>query len=122
ALLEQRRGRRFERLFVFGFSNGAYYATTLAVRDRYPADGYGIFAGGNGSKYHRLLASKTQRRVPIFVGYGTRDPARADMSSLAKMLADLRWLHRVNTAPIGHWVSDAQLRAAVSFLRQRNTG
>ena len=117
ARIEQRQGRAFQRVFVFGFSNGAYYATTLAVRDRYRADGYGIFAGGNGSRYNRLLASRTGRRAPIFIGYGTKDPARAHMGSLTRMLADLRWQHRVKTAPIGHWVSDAQLQAAVRFLR-----
>lgn len=117
AHVEQRQGRAFKRVFVFGFSNGAYYATTLAVRDRYKADGYGIFAGGSGSKYNRLLASRTERRAPIFVGYGTKDPARGHMGSLARMLADLHWQHRVKTAPIGHWVSDAQLQAAVRFLR-----
>jgi predicted esterase len=117
ARIEERQGRAFRRVFVFGFSNGAYYTTTLAVRDRYRADGYGIFAGGNGSRYNRLLASRTERRAPIFVGYGTKDPARAHMGSLARMLADLHWQHRVKTAPIGHWVSDAQLLAAVRFLR-----
>lgn len=116
AALEARRKKPFERVLIFGFSNGAYYATTLAVRGRYPADGYGIFAGGSGSKYNRILASRSEQRSPVFVGYGTKDPAHADMQSLVRMLSDLRWRYRVKTAPIGHWVSDAQLQAAVRFL------
>lgn len=116
ASVEATRGQRFERVLIFGFSNGAYYATTLAVRQRYPADGYGLFAGGTGSKYNRLLASRSGARVPVFVGYGTKDPAANDMRSLARMLGDLGWPHQVKTANIGHWVSDAQLQSAVRFL------
>lgn len=116
AKLEARRGKPFQRVLIFGFSNGAYYATTLAVRGRYPADGYGIFAGGSGSRYNRILASQSEKRAPVFVGYGTKDPARAHMESLVRMLSDLRWQYRVKTAAIGHWVSDAQLQAAVRFL------
>jgi len=114
--VEAKRGQRFSRLLIFGFSNGAYYATTLAVRKRYPADGYGLFAGGSGSKYNRLLASRSGAKVPVFVGYGTKDPAHADMQSLARMLGDLGWPHQVKAANIGHWVSDAQLQAAIRFL------
>jgi len=114
--VESKRGQRFSRLLIFGFSNGAYYGTTLAVRQRYPADGYGLFAGGTGSKYNRLLASRSGARVPVFVGYGTKDPAAGDMRSLARMLGDLGWPHQVKTANIGHWVSDAQLQSAIRFL------
>ncbi|HEU5074395.1 MAG TPA: hypothetical protein VFU02_09485 [Polyangiaceae bacterium] len=116
AQIEAQRGRGFGRVLIFGFSNGAYYATTLAVRQRYSADGYGLFAGGTGSKYNRLLASRSGARVPVFVGYGTKDPAVSDMRSLARMLDDLGWPHQVKTAKIGHWVSDAQLQSAIRFL------
>ena len=114
--VEAKRKQRFSRLLIFGFSNGAYYATTLAMRKGYPADGYGLFAGGTGSKYNRLLASRSGAKVPVFVGYGTKDPAHADMQSLARMLADLGWPHQLKAAKIGHWVSDAQLQAAIRFL------
>ncbi|HEY6724014.1 MAG TPA: hypothetical protein VI197_08275 [Polyangiaceae bacterium] len=116
AAIETTRGQRFSRVLIFGFSNGAYYATTLAVRQRYPADGYGLFAGGSGSKYNRLLANRSGAHVPVFVGYGTKDPAAADMRSLARMLGDLGWPHQVKAANIGHWVSDAQLQSAIRFL------
>jgi hypothetical protein len=38
------------------------------------------------------------------------------MQSLARMLGDLGWPHQVKAANIGHWVSDAQLQAAIRFL------
>jgi predicted esterase len=116
--LERRQDARFDRLYVFGFSNGAYYASSLALRGRLEeADGYAAFAGGAGGKYAALLGSRTSRRVPLFIGYGTRDPARNDMRTLAKTLSFLGWRHRVKAEDVGHTVTDTQLRHAILFLR-----
>jgi dienelactone hydrolase len=118
AELEKRTGP-FERVLVFGFSNGAYYATSLALRGKLDVDGYGVFAGGSGGKYSRLLAAKAERRVPIFVGYGTKDPAHPGQRALVRLLAELGWPHRVRAEAIGHTVSDAQIRRALAFLTVR---
>jgi predicted esterase len=121
ARVEGRRGRRFERLLVFGFSNGAYYASSLALRGRLPdADGYGVFAGGSGGKYGAFVGSKTTRRAPIFVGYGTKDAARKDMQGLTATLKQLGWPHRVKVQHVGHIVTHAQLAGAFRFLAMKN--
>ena len=114
--IEARTGQPFERLLVFGFSNGAYYASTLALRNRLAADGYGVFAGGSGGKYASVLGSRATRRAPIFIGYGTKDPAWRDMASLADTLKKLGWRHQVKADPVGHLVTEAQLAAAMRFL------
>lgn len=116
--IETRNRHRFARVFVFGFSNGAYYASTLALRNRLNADGYGVFAGGSGGKYASVLGSRTAAtdRAPIFVGYGTKDPAWHDMASLADTLKSLGWRHQVKAEPVGHLVTAAQLAAAMRFL------
>jgi predicted esterase len=116
AALEQRRGRPFARVWVFGFSNGAYYATSLAMRARFPVQGYGVFAGGAGSKYNQILGQQTLNRAPIFVGYGTKDPAQKDMRGLVTMLRKLGWSFRSHVQPVGHIVTFDQLRLAVRFL------
>jgi predicted esterase len=103
---------------VFGFSNGAYYATSLAMRDRFPAEGYGVFAGGAGGKYNQILGARTTRRPPIFVGYGTRDPAQDDMKSLVSTLKTIGWRFQVHAQTVGHIVTYEQLRRAVHFLSQ----
>lgn len=118
AQVEQRRGRPFERLLVFGFSNGAYYASSLALRDRLPADGYGVFAGGSGGRYASVLGSQSSRRAPIFVGFGTKDPAHRDMRSLVVTLKKLGWRHRVRAERVGHVVTNAQLDSALRFLSE----
>jgi predicted esterase len=115
--LEARRGP-FASVFVFGFSNGAYYAASLAVRARLPVQGYGVFAGGSGGKYMRVLAGRTQVRAPVFVGYGTKDPAHRDQEALVALLADFGWKHRSKAAPVGHMVTEDQLAAAFHFLQE----
>jgi dienelactone hydrolase len=112
----ERRSGRFTRVLVFGFSNGAYYATSLALRGRLEVDGYGVFAGGSGGKYSRLLAAAAERRAPIFVGYGTLDKAHRAQRELGLLLGEIGWPHRVKAERIGHTVSDAQIRAALVFL------
>jgi poly(3-hydroxybutyrate) depolymerase len=44
--LEQRLGHGFDEAFVVGFSSGAYYASSLAVRGVLDVDGYVVLAGG----------------------------------------------------------------------------
>lgn len=118
-----RRHGEFERVFVMGFSNGAYYATSLAVRAQIDADGYAVFAGGSGSRWIAARARATTKgRAPIFIGYGTRDAARHDARALGQLLARLKWPHRVRSADVGHTVTNDQLDRAVEYLKQASAG
>lgn len=113
--VEAREGR-FDRMFIFGFSNGAYYATSLALRSRIEADGYGVFAGGEALNFLRPIAAKAERRAPIFVGYGTQDPMHHDQVELIEFLRVLGWPYRSRAANVGHMVTEEQLREALKFL------
>jgi predicted esterase len=117
ALLEQRNGHPFARVYVFGFSNGAYYASSLALRDRVPATGYAVFAGGSGG-YLRRQAQHVTHRAPIYVGYGTADrEATRDCRGLGTLLQSLKWPHRINgKRRVGHTIADSQVREAMAFL------
>lgn len=106
----------FARRFVIGFSNGAYYATSLAFREVVTCDGFALFAGGSGSKYQRLAAAKAKRRTPMFVGFGTLDPDNPQQRSLVQLLKQLGWPHHSLAAKVGHTVAAEQLRAALRFL------
>jgi hypothetical protein len=75
-----------------------------------------VFAGGAGGKYGAFVGSKTTRRAPIFVGYGTKDAARKDMQGLTSTLEHLGWPHRVKVQHVGHIVTHAQLAGAFRFL------
>jgi predicted esterase len=109
-------GGAFARVFLIGFSNGAYYATSLTFRERFPCDGVAVFAGGSGSKYQRLTAARAKRRTPMFVGYGTLDPDNRQQRALVSLLKALGWPHRALAAKVGHTVAAEQLRAALRFL------
>src|SRR5690606_3525987 len=106
----------FTRTLVFGFSNGAYYATSLAFRERLDADGVAVFAGGSGSKLHNLQASRAKKRIPLFVAYGSKDPDHPQQEALVRLLQQLKWPHSQLASRVGHTVADAQVRAALRYL------
>ncbi|MCC6552217.1 MAG: hypothetical protein IT372_04240 [Polyangiaceae bacterium] len=115
--LERRAGRRFDRVLVFGFSNGAYYATSLAMRGRLPVQGYAVFAGGSGAPYLERAGAKAKQRAPIFVAWGEKDRSHRDQVALARMLKRLRWPSQsLGAKRAGHAMTDAQVAAAVRFL------
>jgi predicted esterase len=117
AELEKRAGKPFDRVFVLGFSNGAYYAASLAVRDRIKADGYALFAGGSGAKHLKQAGATTSRRAPIYVGWGDRDRDRRDQEKLGKMLRELGWPSKARGRKgVGHVMTDAQVDEAITFL------
>lgn len=107
---------KFARVLLVGFSNGAYYASSIAFRERFDCDGVAIFAGGSGSKYQRLTAARAKKRVPIFVGYGLQDPDKPRQRQMIDMLRALGWPHRALAAKVGHTVASEQVRAALRYL------
>jgi predicted esterase len=117
AKLEERNGRPFQHVFVFGFSAGAYYAASLALRARTTVDGYAVFAGGSAPKGVERWAKGTHPKVPIYVGYGFRDKAHRDPQRLGRALRRMGWKHRVvGRRKVGHSMTDAQVREAIAFL------
>lgn len=116
--LEKKAGAPFERTYVFGFSNGAYYATSLAMRGRIEADGYALFAGGSGAPYHEYEAKKTKKRAPIAVAWGAGDPSHEKQEDLIKLLKRMRWPSISLGHPrAGHAMTDKQIEEALGFLR-----
>lgn len=117
-LVEATTSARFHRVLLFGFSNGAYYASQLALRGAYEADGYALFAGGSGAKWLEVRASSVKHRPPIFVGFGSRDrEARGDALGLNRLLARLGWPHLAREQPRGgHTISDALMERAARYL------
>jgi len=120
-MLEKRNGRPFRHVWVFGFSAGAYYAASLALRARLAADGYAVFAGGSAPKGIERWAKGTHPKVPIYVGYGFRDKAYRDPQRLGRALRRMGWKSRVvGRKKVGHSMTDAQVREAVAFLAGRS--
>jgi pimeloyl-ACP methyl ester carboxylesterase len=118
-LLEERNGQPFDEVFVMGFSSGAYYATSLALRGRLDVNGYALFAGGATSS---TPGPEVRRHAPIFVGVCARNPETAvGARTLGASLAAWKWPSRVDEQPIGHMFGDAHVAHALAYLRGRVT-
>lgn len=111
--IEARQGAAFDEVFVTGFSNGAYYASSLAMRGRLDVDGYAMFAGGSA---YAPRAPK-DKRAPIFLGICSRDSTKKRARQLDKQLRRARWPHRTETRKVGHTMADAHLDHAIGYLR-----
>jgi predicted esterase len=117
AIVEQRRERPFEKVYVFGFSAGAYYAVSLALGQRFPANGFAAFAGGGAAMDSARRLAKIRPRAPIYVGWGLKDKARRDPQRLAKVLKAAGWPHKASARRgVGHAMTDSQAKDALSFF------
>lgn len=112
ATVEERSGR-FDEVFVVGFSNGAYYGGSLALRGRLEVDGYAVFAGGVGYP----ATAEEGRRAPVYVGICSKDATADDARGLAATLAKAGWPHRAESRKVGHAIADAHLDRAIAYLR-----
>jgi predicted esterase len=117
--LEQRLGHGFDEAFVVGFSSGAYYASSLAVRGVLDVDGYVVLAGG--STWVRSRSDRaTTKRAPVFVGISAADAQTADHSrAFAAALAGMGWPFRAEERNAGHMVDWAFLTHGIQWLRGR---
>ncbi len=112
--LERLTGAPFARTWLAGSSNGAFFATVLALNGEFEADGFGAMSGG--SREGRSVArSRAQRRAPFYVGYGTYDDLKPHPISLGELLREAGWPHRVAVHPTGHGAREVYLEEAVDF-------
>jgi predicted esterase len=118
--LEARAGAPFERTYVAGSSNGAYFLAALAVRGdlpaaAFPVDGFGAMSGGGaGPGAAQRLAAASPR--PFYVGFGSYDEeTKAGAGSLAAALRTAHWPLRVAEHPLPHGASSVYLDEAFAF-------
>ena len=117
--LEKKVGHRFDETFVVGFSSGAYYGSSLAVRNMLDVDGYIVLAGGSSWVKPESVAAKS-KRVPVFVGVSAADPQTAGHSrSFAGSLAAMGWPYKVEERNAGHMVDWTFMAHGIAWLRER---
>lgn len=112
--LEQLTGGPFARTYLAGSSNGAFFATVLALNGEFEADGYGAMSGGSraGRSVERIRA---QHRAPFYVGYGIYDDLKPHPISLGELLGQARWPHRIEAHRTGHGAREVYLDEAFDF-------
>lgn len=114
--LERVMNTRFDETFVVGFSSGAYYGSSVAMRGLLDVDGFMVLAGG--STWARK--NEGQRRVPIFVGVSAADAQTAeDSRSLAATLGAMGWPYRVEERNAGHMVDWTFMDHGLAWLRSQ---
>ncbi len=115
-ILEKRdNGRAFDEVFVMGFSSGAYFTSSLAMRGRLDVDGYAVFAGGQPMP---APAAPVQRRSPVFVGVCADDETTATHSrAFAGSLSAAGIPRAVSEQHVGHGLSHIHFTSALGYLR-----
>jgi len=115
--LEEISGVTFERTYLAGSSNGAYYIAALALRgdlDRlgFPIHGYGAMSGGAGGG----LSAAGRTPVAFYVGFGTYDEdTKRGAKALAAILENAKWPVKLAEHPFGHGAKEVYLDEAFAF-------
>jgi predicted esterase len=117
-LVEKRDARPFDDVFVMGFSSGAYFASSLAMRGRLDVDGYAVFAGGQPMP---AAPSPVVRFSPVFIGVCADDTTTAAHSrAFAGSLTAAGIPRAVNEQHVGHGLDHVHFTSALAYLRNRN--
>jgi predicted esterase len=118
--LESMAGEPFDRTYLAGSSNGAYFLAALAQRgdlleSSFPVDGFGAMSGGAAGAGASDRLSRTAPR-PFYVGFGAYDDeSKASARSLVTALEAARWPVRSAEHPFGHGANEVYLNEAIEF-------
>ena len=90
ARAEALAGLRFERRYLFGFSNGGYFVAYLSVEGRFPIDGAGVVGAGRTVIDETLSGTA---HPPFYIAVGDQEAAatRQDAANLAHLLTLRGW-------------------------------
>jgi predicted esterase len=118
--LEAIAGGPFERTYLAGSSNGAYFLSALALRGDcddlgFPIAGFGAMSGGAaGGRGASALAGRAPR--PVYVGFGTYDAeTKAGARALGAVFEAAHWPVRIAEHPFGHGAREVYLDEAFVF-------
>lgn len=115
-VLEDRAGKKYDDVFVMGFSSGAYFVSSLAMRGRLDVDGYATMAGGQAMG---ARATPIDRFAPVFVGVCANDDGSAAHSrAFAGALSTAGIPRAVSEQPVGHGLSHVHFNGALGYLRK----
>lgn len=117
-LLEEREKKAFDQVYVFGFSSGAYFASSLAMRGRVAGvDGYAVFCGGQPMP---AVKAPVEKFAPTFIGVCADDKTTASHSrAFFGSVAAAGIPRMVSEQQIGHGLSEIHFAQALKFLHAK---
>lgn len=114
-ILEGRGGKKYDEVFVMGFSSGAYFVSSLAMRGRLDVDGYATMAGGQGLPARQ---APVEHFAPVYVGVCSKDEGSASHSRAFAGALSMAGIPRaVGEQPVGHGLSHVHFNSALAYLR-----
>jgi dienelactone hydrolase len=96
---------------LFGFSNGAYFATLVATRALGAFDAIAIAHGGPVPP-----TRANGKKPPLLLLTADDDPSDGEMRQLDAELAREKWPHELVSREGGHALPDADIAFALSFF------
>lgn len=112
ARAEELAGQRFERRYLFGFSNGGYFTAFLSVEGRFPVAGVGVVGAGRTAIDESLSGAL---HPPFYLAVGDQEAAgtRQDAANLAHVLTLRGWPLKLTVHPgRGHELHEDDLTNA----------
>ncbi len=108
--LERLAGAPFDRTYLAGSSNGAYFAVNLALRGEIEVDGLGAMSGGAPAPIAR------RRPLAVYIGFGTYDESsRSGAKALARSVESAGFRTKLAEHPFGHGAREVYLDEAFAF-------
>ncbi len=106
----------FEKRYVFGFSNGGYFAGLIAVRALYEADAFAVAHAGPVEPVKAL-----GRKPPLLLLSADDDASQEGMVLFDDELTRDDWPHEHYVRGGGHALPDSDIDAALTFFVRTRT-
>jgi predicted esterase len=103
----------FGKTYVFGFSNGGYFAALIAVRALYRADAFVVARAGSVEPVKAVGPKR-----PILLLTGSSDPSTEGMQRFDEELSREGWPHEIQSREGGHELPDADIDVALRYFKR----
>ena len=105
-----------DKQYIFGFSNGGYFAGLIAVRALYDADAFAIAHAGPVEPVKALGA-----KPPLLLLSADEDLSQESMLRFDEELTHDEWPHENHARGGGHALPDSDIEVALTFFQRTRT-
>jgi len=106
----------FEKRYVFGFSNGGYFAGLIAVRALFDADAFAVAHAGPVEPVKAL-----GKKAPLLLMSADQDLSQEGMMRFDDELTQDEWPHDHYVRGGGHALPDSDIDIALTFFERTRT-